>query len=363
MKPFVIKEHFQPSALEKLLKKVPEKNFLIDVNNLLAQFSLAELNASQITSIESSYGIKDSGKKYRDEFLGFISLFLIEHLGNWGSDINDYQSAEKLGRVFGLSENDFENEYRPLAKEIFKKKVFLIISLAKKINGETESQINKLVEALNLDNATSNEIIDDTRIRIVRDAFNSMIADSRVSPDEIAAYEKLSNDLNVTPQMDPTSYQILEKYKLLWKIDNGNLPVYQPDIILPKSESCHYIASAKLYETRKVTTRVNYGGPTFRLKIAKGIYYRTGSVSVSRDTQDVLTFIDSGKLFITNKRILFVGERNNKTIRYAQVIDINPYSDGIEIVKDAGKNATFQLFDGVGEILATTLARILRDNQ
>ena len=191
----------------------------------------------------------------------------------------------------------------------------------------SESQINKLVEALNLDNATSNEIIDDTRIRIVRDAFNSMIADSRVSPDEIAAYEKLSNDLNVTPQMDPTSYQILEKYKLLWKIDNGNLPVYQPDIILPKSESCHYIASAKLYETRKVTTRVNYGGPTFRLKIAKGIYYRTGSVSVSRDTQDVLTFIDSGKLFITNKRILFVGERNNKTIRYAQVIDINPYSE------------------------------------
>ena len=45
MKPFTNKEYIQPKGLEKLFKKIPQKNFLIDLNNLLTKEKLANVNA------------------------------------------------------------------------------------------------------------------------------------------------------------------------------------------------------------------------------------------------------------------------------------------------------------------------------
>lgn len=363
MKPFIHKDYVEPSFLEKLFKKSPNENFLVDVNNLLASSSLDDLENSQIVSLEQRYGLQNSGKKFKQEFLSFVTLFLGEHLGNWGSDLNDYQSALKLQRILKIPEDVFDEEYRLLAGELFEKHSFELISLSIKYDDDIQNKIEQLKTKLDMDSLHADDIVNQIRIRIVRDYFSKMVEDQRVSPDEIASYEKLCSDMHVNAQFDQQTFRLVEKYKQLWKIDNEDLPVLNTEIFLQKSEQCHFFGNAKLFENRKVTTRVNYGGPTFRIKIAKGIYYRTGSYGVSRNTEDVMTLIDTGTLYITNKRILFTGSINNKTIKYNQIIDFTPYTDGIEIVKDSGKNPTFQLFTNDGDILATTLARILRDNQ
>jgi len=56
MKPFEHKPYFEPNALEKLTKKTPKKNFLIDLNNLLSESKVDDLSPQVIKGIEDVNG-------------------------------------------------------------------------------------------------------------------------------------------------------------------------------------------------------------------------------------------------------------------------------------------------------------------
>lgn len=118
--------------------------------------------------------------------------------------------------------------------------------------------------------------------------------------------------------------------------------------------SCDWI------ENRKVTKRYNYEGPTARIKIAKGIYYRAGSICIKPTTEDTLMKIDSGKIFLTSKRIIFLGSKGNKTIDLNKILDITPYSNGVDIQKDTGRSPFIQFSSDV-DVFATILNRILSE--
>src|SRR5690606_40389673 len=91
-------------------------------------------------------------------------------------------------------------------------------------------------------------------------------------------------------------------------------------------------------DIRTETRTIRYGGPTARIRIAKGIYWRTGSMNVQRVTEEVLKPIDTGQLYITNKRVIFLGRNRNTNVRLNRILDFTIYTDGIELVKDAGRN-------------------------
>jgi len=112
-------------------------------------------------------------------------------------------------------------------------------------------------------------------------------------------------------------------------------------IHLPKGELCYFAEEVDLYQEKKVTKRISYNGPTLRLKIWKGLYWRFGNLAVGRKTKDEFIKVDSGILYITNKRLLFTGSLNNKSIFYNKIINIANNDEGIEIIKDSGKSEYF----------------------
>ena len=69
--------------------------------------------------------------------------------------------------------------------------------------------------------------------------------------------------------------------------------------------------------------------------------------------------IDSGEVFFTNKRIIFMGSHGNKNIPLTKILDITPFSNGIEIGKDTGKKPFFECSDS--EEMGIMLARLLKD--
>ena len=150
--------------------------------------------------------------------------------------------------------------------------------------------------------------------------------------------------------------------KLYWLIENGELPVKQVNINLQKSEVCYYYTNADWLENRTVTQKINYGGVGYRVKIMKGVYYRAGSVKVQRITSDQLLQLDSGSLYITNKRIIFVGLKKNTNIQLSKVLFVTPYSDGVRIAKDSGKSPILRVSSNA-DILAMTLGRVINDLQ
>lgn len=87
------------------------------------------------------------------------------------------------------------------------------------------------------------------------------------------------------------------------------LPVEDaPGIILKPGEICHYSTSAHMVTTKNVVTGYKGGSVGASVKVAKGFYLRTGSSRGTPIREDVRT-LHHGTLYMTNQRIIFVGEK------------------------------------------------------
>lgn len=93
------------------------------------------------------------------------------------------------------------------------------------------------------------------------------------------------------------------------------------------------------YEEKTITTSYNYGGFQYRLGGITGFSYRLGNLSVNPVSSQKFIPVDRGELFITNKRIIFVGKekRVNKSINLDDILEFSIFKDGILIGKSNGK--------------------------
>jgi hypothetical protein len=359
MKPFTIQEFKSPGFFEKITKKMPEINMVIEINNHLSHSELNELSENFIPHLYLKYGIKKGSHKTKAELVHLLRNFLTTHLGNPDSKINSFYDAQKIQRFLHLEDSIFNEVYLSVA-EARTKNLALNMLADNKIDEIEEKQLNEWKNLLNLSDHQIEEIFQPIGQNIVNNYVKQMTEDNRVSPIEEHGLYQLVSDLKTELKINPDAQSNLQMMKQLWNIENEPLTPLAIDIMLPKNELCYFRTNADFCENRKVSTRISYGGPSARIKIMKGIYYRVGSASIRSESKDVLTKIDSGSLYITNKRLLFVGSKQNKPIKLSQIIDFEIYSDGIEIVKDSGKNIVFIINQNI-KIAATYLARSIKD--
>ena len=98
------------------------------------------------------------------------------------------------------------------------------------------------------------------------------------------------------------------------------------------------------FEEKTITTSYSYGGFQYKLGGGNGMSYRMGNLSVVANTMQKFTPIDRGRLYITNKRIIFVGteKRVNKTIDLDDNLEFSIFRDGLLIGKANGKKPLIQ---------------------
>jgi hypothetical protein len=362
MKPFTHLEYIQPNYLEKLFKKEPSRNFLIDVNNALTHDTVSDIPENLINTLQNKYNDQSLSIKYQNDLTDLMRKFLINNLGDDGNINNSYESAKVIQRILCLSDDLFNMEHAKVSEVRFRWFVNSLLSKSRKYQDEEDSKIRNFAILIGLTDEKRENITNELRIQVLSEFMKDVLSDERVSPDEMAAAKQLSSDMNVDMSFGSQTELAISRGSLLWEIENGQIPKIEVDIVLGKNEECYCSTPVTLYENRSVTKRIGYAGPTFRVKIAKGLYYRVGDINVSRTTETVMTMIDQGMLYITNKRILFYGGKQNKVIKYNQIIDITPYSDGISIIKETGKPPVFQTSIMDGEILTAIVARVLKDN-
>ncbi len=80
---------------------------------------------------------------------------------------------------------------------------------------------------------------------------------------------------------------------------------------------------------------------------------------MDRVTREEMRQIDTGTLYITNKRLLFNGAGKNFNVPYKKVVQFTAYKDGLKIERDSGRD---QYFIGSGdiELLTAILETCLR---
>jgi hypothetical protein len=99
---------------------------------------------------------------------------------------------------------------------------------------------------------------------------------------------------------------------------NQALPPVPTDIILKPGESAFYSTPSTLYETRAVRTyQAGHGG----VRVAKGVYIG-GTSGRSISTQQWAA-LDTGRLTITNQRLVFVGGKEDRTIPLKKIVSVN----------------------------------------
>jgi hypothetical protein len=324
------------------------------LNNLLATKPLVEIKIDEIDSIARQYNV-DLRTKFINQLIGLYLRALNQCLSDKMLDNQDVVNLNHLKNLLKLNDTEVEELHNEEASKIYDKYYYEAISDGK-IDNEEGEFLEKLKENIKLPTMIAENISNERRSQFMNTQFKKIAADKRISPYEWNEFETVAGNLNVTIQPEES----IEKLKLYWLIENGQLPTKEVQINLQKGEDCYFTCDADWLENRTVTKRINYGGPTARIKIMKGVYYRAGSLAVQRVTQDELHTIDQGQVFITNKRLIFLGSKKNSNIQLNKILSLNPYSDAVGIVKDTGKSPVIKV-DEHAEIFTMILSRVIND--
>jgi hypothetical protein len=160
-------------------------------------------------------------------------------------------------------------------------------------------------------------------------------------------FGSIAANLDITMNYDADLQQKISRFRLLAQIENGQLPLISTQLVLQRGETCHAQFPCALLEHRSVTKAVRYSGPAGSIRIMKGLRWRYGYVNVQPVTSEQLRELDSGTLYITNKRLLFNGRTKNSGLPLKRVVHFTTYQDGLRIEKDSGRD---QIFKGPGDI-------------
>lgn len=348
----------QLSFFQKTFKKFPKKNAFIEVNNMLAERPVKEIKIEEIDAISEKYKV-DLHNEFADKLKGLYSTYLKECLSdNFISD-KELDELNYLKKLLHLQDYEVEILHKKLAGEIYEANYNDVIIEGKILDSEKES-LEKLQKNLRLSEYYAEEISGESRKQFVNRQWEKINEDKRLSPEEWEEFTTLAKDLEVNVTMDNETKEQIEKFKLYWHIEHGELPIKEVSIYLQQSERCYYTCNAEWFENRTVTKRINYGGPTARIKIMKGIYYKAGSMGVQRVTSEELQLIDHGQVYITNKRLIFFGSKKNTNIQLSKILSLNPYSDAVGIEKDTGRSPIIKV-DENADLLAMVLSRVIND--
>ena len=149
-------------------------------------------------------------------------------------------------------------------------------------------------------------------------------------------FKVICKQLNIT--IPEKEYQILFNRYALLAIDAFNkLPIsycQNNDILLKQGEVLYYSTPASIRKYKTKTKSIGYAGPTVSIPIVKGVRYRVGSMKVAKQTETTLENTDTGYFYITNNRVLFVGEKENFAYPISKLIKIGATSEGLLLHKE-----------------------------
>lgn len=169
----------------------------------------------------------------------------------------------------------------------------------------------------------------------------------------------MMNSLGMSEEDIPNkTRQALLDTRMLTELAQGIFPNLQVNILLKKNEICHFVTSAQLMEEKTKTSYVG-GSHGVSYRVAKGVTFRTGSFRGRAIKETHAEVTDTGILYVTNKSVLFVGNKKNVSYPINKILDISKYTDGIKFQKEnESKPRVFLIdrrahIDAIGLIVST----------
>lgn len=260
--------------------------------------------------------------------------------------------------IFDLIKKPFlTNRLKKEQKEQFEQMLSRVVSDLIVTDQEIE-EIDGFIDNCELDSKELGNIVTDALMEAVKIAMS----DRRISSEELSALEKMCIRLGFSPDFYQNIQREFGIYHLLDQVEKGFLPTIKTNnLILQESEIAHFDMSAFLMEEKVVSKQFVGRSQGVSIRIMKGVSYRVGSSRGNLLTETGFVNVSDGDLVITNRRIVFSGNRKSFNSNLEKILDIRLYKDALQIsVSNRQKPVTFGMYSSEQvELAGATISALI----
>ena len=337
-----------PSLIQRLFR-IPRPDLAREeLERVLATKAPHETSPGVISDTLRAYHVK--GRDAHDILVQLYKQALERSLVDHALSDKEQSYLSALRKLFDLGEDDIIAVEAELIHPRFQRAVAEVIA-DEKVTADEREALAKIGAGLRVSSQMQQEIFRESASELLKKVLDRALADHRLAPEEQETLERVAAQLGITLEQDAVTQQALARFALLWRIENGELPAFPTKLLLQEGEVCHFMTPATLHELAKMTGA----------RVARGVYYRATSSPAPHVAEADLRQVESGTLYVTDRRILFHGERKDVDIKLANVLSFQVFTGGIALEKSRGKSRYVQ-FDGDVELLAAILGRLLARN-
>jgi hypothetical protein len=336
----------------------PKENAYIELNNLLSSKEFINISINDISNISSKYKV-NLIKKFKNRLENLYSLALKRYLDDKKLSASEIENLKALKQILYLTSDQVEYIHNLVTGEIYKENYVEAVSDGR-LSDEERHFLEKLQSDLFLPEELENKISDEVRSNYMNNFVGKILEDQQLSPDELAEMDAISKNLNFDVSLDKKSKTVLERFKLYWVLENGDIPTINTAINLQNGEVCYYKSEADWYLQKKVARKEKTGKSDGNARIMKGIYYKIGSAGTNAVAKKELKLLSTGTLYLTNKRLIFAVKEKESVIMLDKMLSFTPYFDGVCIEDVTGENPTLIIKDNI-EMFCIIMSRLLRE--
>ncbi|WP_026999835.1 hypothetical protein [Eisenibacter elegans] len=328
-----------PSLWDKMLGKKIKSNAVIELNNLLATKDLLDISLEEVQAISASYEVNFS-TEFQDEIKGFYRQYLHSCLDDKYLSQEELRDLRHLKYILGLNDKTVNQIHEELAGQIYKNEVEKLLQ-DHRIDDRERAFIQQLQNDLKLPDEIAERIYSTSSRQLVEQFIHDAIEDKLLSPEEEQELQSIAQNLNATIHLSKANRSALEKYKLFWQIENGEMPEIDHQLPLPKKEKVYFQSRIRWYEEKNVGNQTIFNRAALHLKINKGEYWRNIEQNPTFSPDADWEMVDEGMLYLTNKRIMFEGNSEKRVLLLSRLFDFTVYNNGLTLDKEQGHKDVF----------------------
>lgn len=231
------------------------------------------------------------------------------------------------------------------------------------ISGEEKLDINQVNEVFGYDYEDGFDI----RKQVFTDHFNGIfdkiVEAKSFSPDQEKALRAICEKLDIPYEFKAHIDNALTKYRYLWSAANAELGDVQVDFPLQKDEKCHAATEAYLCEVKEVAKEDNYFQLTRKLRIDETISFKGEHIEHPKVMEEMAIIIDSGYLFLTNQRVIYLSKKNLRVIDLENLKTHELASNVVNLTLTDDNVVSFKMHDDPAEVMYAILCRIMSERK
>lgn len=356
MKGFKKQELEEQGFMGRLFGSKPQQNAFAEINNILTEAK----SAQELTKDAAAAIFKKWGCKFSDTNMDQRSAIYRKVADNAFSSAQSKDDPILNDRAHMAEILEIPENLCRLADNGAKKSAYF-----SRCRGLVTGEENLTIAAINELFGYDYEDGFDFRKQVFNDYFNGefdRIADAkRFTPEDEQLLRDMCAKLDIPYEFKANIDNVLTKYRYLWNAENAPLGNVKVDFPLEEGEICHAAGQAALCEVKTVAKEDNYYQLTRKLRIDETISFKGEHIEHPQVMEETAVIIDTGYLFLTNSRIIYLSKKLAKQIRLDDLKTADLSTNIIEAHQNDGQSLSFKMQDDAAEVMFAILRRILKD--